>query len=328
MSPWLLVFLVLVFSACGALLVARAGHLLGLVDRPSHRSSHKAPTPKGGGVGILAAFVLSAWALDFSVALYLPPLLLSLLSLYGDKIHLNFRLRLVAQFLAALWFLTDLYPFDQIAINLAFLAYLGLVLVFMVGTANFYNFMDGINGLAGGTGVVAFGLLAVYGTQEERAWPLVFLAQMVALACLAFLPFNLPKAKVFMGDVASVLLGFLFAGLVLKMAHSLTDFLALCGTLFPFYADELTTMLERIKRKESLTQARRTHLYQVLANEGGMEHFTVSALFWGLQLVIGLVALELRHFGLVAEVGYLGGVFLLWAWVARKVKLAHLGTKK
>ncbi|MDT8447568.1 MAG: glycosyltransferase family 4 protein [bacterium] len=320
MSLVLLGFFTVLLSAMGAVLVWRAGHLLGLIDRPNERSSHHRPTPKGGGVGILAAFCYAAWALGFSPAFWVGPALLSLLSLYGDKIHLSFKLRLLAQFAAALWFLQAIYPLAEIRITPIFVAYLAAVAVFIVGTANFYNFMDGINGIAGGTGVVGFGLLSWFAHLDGEALPLVALPLMLSFACLAFLPFNLPKAKVFMGDVSSILLGFIFAGLVMKLADEPAEFLALVGCLFPFYADELSSMLARKWRGESLVKAHRSHLYQVLANEGKREHLFVSALFWLLQLFIGLMAIELRGLGWVAELIYLGSLFLLWAALARQIK--------
>jgi Fuc2NAc and GlcNAc transferase len=95
--------------------------------------------------------------------------------------------------------------------------------VFIVGTANFYNFMDGINGIAGITGVVAFGLLALFGHLHGAGEGMVLCSLCLGAACLGFLPFNMPRARVFMGDVGSVLLGFLFALLVIFLARDLKD---------------------------------------------------------------------------------------------------------
>lgn len=320
MSLVLLGGLCLLLSASGAVAVWKGGHLLGLIDAPNHRSSHARPTPKGGGIGILAAFAYASWALGFSAPFWVGPSLLALLSLYGDKIHLSFKLRLLAQFAVASWFLFSVYPIAEIRLTGLFLGYLGLVVLYIVGTANFYNFMDGINGLAGGTGVVGFGLLSWFAWLDKEALPLIVLPLMLSLACLAFLPFNIPKAKVFMGDVSSILLGFIFAGLVMKLADDLPEFLALAGCLFPFYADELSTMAERLKRRESLVKAHRTHLYQVLANEGKREHFSVSALFCIAQFFIGLIAIELLVFGWVVQLVYLGVMFLTWWALARQIK--------
>jgi len=318
-SPLLLLLYVFVLAIGGALFVARSGHLLGLIDRPNQRSSHQRPTPKGGGIGILAGFVLAAWALDFPLAFFLPPTLLSIISLYGDKIDLSFKLRLVLQFALAGWFLWAIFPLGEPQPILTY-ALCGAVMVFIVGSANFYNFMDGINGLAGLTGLAAFGMLAWFCYLEGRAQPLIWFNLSMAVACLGFLPLNLYQAKVFMGDVASVLLGFVFAGMVVKLAQDLTEFVVLASFLFPFYTDELTSMIRRIRRGENLAKAHRSHLYQVLCNEGKREHHSVSMIFFILQLMIGMVALEIKPFGLVPLLLFLGMSFVLWAYLAGQTK--------
>jgi Fuc2NAc and GlcNAc transferase len=118
--------------------------------------------------------------------------------------------------------------------------------------------MDGINGIAGITGIVAFGLLAYYASFSGLKAPLDILAICILLACAGFLPFNMPRARVFMGDVGSILLGFVFAGMVVYLSKSVMDFICLSAFLFPFYADELTTMIVRLKNGENLTKPRRS----------------------------------------------------------------------
>ena len=149
------------------------------------------------------------------------------------------------QFVAGLGLLVGLCQWDDrsywIYLLIPFLS------LYVVGTANYYNFMDGIDGIAGITGIVAFGLIALFGALSGANESLFILAGCMGLACLGFLPFNMPKARVFMGDVGSVLLGFVYAGLVVGLSHSLNDFVVLCAFLFPFYTDELTTLYVRIK---------------------------------------------------------------------------------
>ena len=83
----------------------------------------------------------------------------------------------------------------------------GFRTVFIVGTANYYNFMDGINGIAGITGLLDFALLAAYVDLIEGSAAVTGLAVCLSLACLGFLPLNVPKARVFMGDIGSILHG-------------------------------------------------------------------------------------------------------------------------
>ena len=174
----------------------------------------------------------------------------------------------------------------------------------MVGTANIYKFMDGINGIAAITGIVGFGLLSLFSLIAGHDSSYGVLSVCIAISCLGFLPFNMPKAKakakakVFMGDVGSILLGFSFAAIVVILSKSILDFVCLAGFLFPFYADELTTMAARIKDGENLFKPHRRHLYQLLANEKGIAHWKISIAYGLLQLIIGITILLLRPFGL------------------------------
>ena len=142
------------------------------------------------------------------------------------------------------------------------------------------------------------------------------------LACMGFLPFNMPKARVFMGDVGSVMLGFVYAGLVVGLSYSLNDFMVLCAFLFPFYADELTTLYVRIKGErhsrlmDRLMKPHRRHLYQLLANEMGVAHWKVSAGYGALQLMVGVGALALRGYGNLAVVIFLGCCFAAFGVVS------------
>ena len=149
----------------------------------------------------------------------------------------------------------------------------------------------------------------------------IILAVCMGLACMGFLPFNMPKARVFMGDVGSVMLGFVYAGLVVGLSYSLNDFMVLCAFLFPFYADELTTLYVRIKGErhsrlmDRLMKPHRRHLYQLQANEMGVAHWKVSAGYGALQLMVGVGALALRGYGDLVVVIFLGSCFAGFALV-------------
>jgi len=298
----------LILGAAGAWLISRWGFRLGLIDIPNNRSSHDRPTPKGGGIGIVAAFASVSILCDMGVFFWLPALILAMISLVGDKRHLSPTSRIFAQFGAAFFFLfgnwwksplltslsVTVLP-NSIALFFAFI----VAAVFLVGTANFYNFMDGINGIAALTGMVAFGLLSAYAIKNGMNHKWSALCMTLGISCLGFLPFNCPRAKVFMGDVGSILLGFVFASVVLMLADSLRSFLLLSCFLFPFYADELVTMVERIKDRERLTEPHRRHLYQILANEGGIAHWKVSVVYGVVQLFTRLLFWKISIKGMV-----------------------------
>ena len=308
-----LYMLCLGLGGAGAWMVSKWGSRLSLLDQANHRSSHDGVVPKGGGIGILAAFLLASWLLRLPTLSWVCVALISFLSLYGDRKELPPKVRLSLQFLGSVGLLIGLFCWE----GRGWASYLLIpfLSVFVAGTANYYNFMDGINGIAGITGVVGFGLVSWFAALTDGPAALMVLAICLVFMCAGFLPFNMPKARVFMGDVGSILLGFVYAGLVVGLSHSLNDFLVLCSFLFPFYADELTTEYVRLRDGENLLKPHRRHIYQLLANEMGIAHWRVSVGYGVLQLVVGIGALVLRGYGTVAVMGFLGAWFVgVWAF--------------
>jgi len=288
--------------------MSRFARSFGLMDMPNERSSHDLPTPRGGGVGILAAFAVASFALQIPPYLWIPAALLSLASFFDDRLDLSPRTRLIFQFAAAAAVALPLC--SGLAIHPLLKMLLLFVPVFIVGTANFYNFMDGIDGIAGMTGVTAFALLAYFASlQGLHGESQQLLA--VSAACLGFLPFNFPRARVFMGDVGSILLGFVFAVEAIWLANSPAAFLALAGCLFPFYADALSTLFVRWRDGETLHQAHRRHLYQILANQRRMAHWKISTGYAVIQAVIGLICIRLSSHAILLAV-FLGLLFMVW----------------
>jgi Fuc2NAc and GlcNAc transferase len=290
----------------GALLISHLGGLLGLTDHPNVRSSHTRATPRGGGIGILAAFFLSSVHLELPLGFILGVAGISIISLLDDWTGLPSALRLILQFLLAGAALVSMPPgFSDVSLQ-----YLP-VLVIIVGTANFYNFMDGINGIAGFTGLIAFGLLAIFTHIAQGPISLVAFTLCISAACAGFLPFNIPKARVFMGDVGSILIGLLFSILAAHIAKDIKEFVLLSSFLLPFYVDELTTMFIRIRLGENLFKAHRRHFYQFLANECRLPHWRISAAYGTLQGIIGLGAIYLHDLRLAHSVVYFSCFFLI-----------------
>jgi UDP-N-acetylmuramyl pentapeptide phosphotransferase/UDP-N-acetylglucosamine-1-phosphate transferase len=310
-------------GGAGAWLVGHYGEVLGLLDKPNDRSSHSSLIPKGGGIGILAAFLsVSVWE-GLPVLWWVPAGALAVFSLVGDRIEVAPKLRLLSQFVASWFFLSslDLHLSDPLR---------GIILVFalsifLVGTANFYNFMDGINGIAGITGLVGFGLLGVVAYVDGYETTAVMAAVCMALACAGFLPFNMPRARVFMGDVGSILLGFVFAQMVILLTQNVFEFICYVCFLFPIYADELATMVVRVREGENLLQAHRRHVYQLLANEGGIAHWKVSIGFGLLQLFVGMSILMLRNLGGAAVLCLLLIYSVLWVYGSLLVRRKYEG---
>lgn len=320
----------LLLGAFGAWFMARYAYRFGLLDLPNDRSSHSLPTPRGGGIGILLAFAVSSFLVKLPLLIWLPSGFLALVSFFDDKLDLTPKVRLIFQFAAAVVvagyaLFSSMVPNSGFNLENVYLVVVFLVLsIFIVGTANFYNFMDGINGIAGITGVVGFALLGIFARVCTNAPVLGLSAFCLSAACLGFLPFNVPRARVFMGDVGSILLGFAFASYVVILSHNSADFLVLAGFLSTFYADTLTTLFVRKKSGERLSQAHRRHLYQLFANQKKVAHWKVSVCYGVLQVIIGLLLLMLRPMGLRViipiEVVMLAGWWLMMIRVRRAIE--------
>jgi len=290
-------------GGAGAWIIAKWGFKLSLFDKPNLRSSHKTVTPKGGGIGILAAFFVCSIAFSIPKSFWIPAVFISLFSLWGDRSEISPKIRLLFQFSAAIILLIGILIEKQN--GFAAYALIPLLIIFVVGTTNFYNFMDGINGISGITGIVGFGMIAFYALNYGNNSHLSTLAICMSLSCIGFLPFNMPKAKVFMGDVGSILLGFVFSGMAVYLSNDVLDFICLSSFLFPFYADELTTMMVRLKDGENLTKAHRRHLYQLLANECKIPHWKISAGYGLFQFLMGISIILLKDMGLIMVISAL-----------------------
>jgi Fuc2NAc and GlcNAc transferase len=327
----------LLFLACAGLGAAGAWLIAGmpfrerLLDTPNERSSHAIPTPRGAGIGILAAFILAGLTLRIPTTFLFAAVIISVVSFYGDYVRISVQLRLVLQILSTFIFLFPLLPglsahYASSTFGFSpfmFLLILPLIFIFMIGTANFYNFMDGIDGIAGLSGVIGFGLLGAYTLYrppiDSFQTALSLLSVCVSLACLGYLPFNMPRARVFMGDVGSILLGFVFSGLVVTLSRNYLEMVCFAALLFPFYADELTTLAIRLHDHENLSQSHRRHLYQLLANELGMAHWKVSSIYGAVQLIISAGVLIAYSCGVWAVL-----IFLTVCFVGFTVLTAHV----
>jgi Fuc2NAc and GlcNAc transferase len=295
----------LALGAMGAAIIAYAGARLGLADVANGRSSHVGVVPRGGGIGIAAALVLMALSVRLPWLVLIGVVTIALVGLADDRWRLASLLRIALQTSAAV--------LACFGLRLP-VAWLWWAIPLVVGTTNVYNFMDGVNGMAGLTGLVAFGFMAglctISGSQQ-----LALLCVGVAAACLGFLPWNLRRhAAVFMGDVGSTTLGFAFAVVMVALAKSQPATLAISPLLLaPFYGDALLTFVRRAVHHERLNEAHRSHAYQRLANELGWAHVWVSCVYAAAETIIGVLALALlgKH-----------GLAILGLWIIVIVALA------
>ncbi len=243
-----------------------------LVDIPNDRSSHTTPTPHGGGIAIVVTWFIGLSYLyyinDIDSSLYfalMVGVIICVVSYFDDLFELSAKLRLLVQSLVAflgLYFLGGLGSFDVGLFSVDNQIFTNIFAIFaIIWFVNLYNFLDGIDGYAGSeivflslAGFVLFG-----GTH--------FLV--LAVAVLGFLVWNWHKAKIFMGDVGSTLLGYNAAIFTIYYANDEPLNLWIWIILFGlFWFDATLTLWRRYKNGERLNQAHRKHAYQRLAQSG------------------------------------------------------------
>lgn len=281
------------------------------LDVPNERSSHSMPTPRGGGLAIIVAILLVAPLAAASVeattvtrysllALMATLAGIASISWLDDRTPLPARLRLCVHLAMAL-VMVGVCMGGATNVPLTWRAALTPVLVFwVVGVTNAYNFMDGIDGIAGSQAVIC-GMTWMIASVFLGAPVTAIVGVVLVAAALAFLRRNWSPAAIFMGDVGSASLGFLIATLPMLFALEVRTASARMVALFaavlalwPFLFDTTFTLVQRIRRGERITEAHRSHLYQRLVITGA-SHGTVSTLYGGLALTGALVALLLAY---------------------------------
>jgi len=330
-GPLLATFLV---SATLTWLGIRYAHRRNLIDQPGQRRSHSLPTPRGGGIGIvvaaLAVYLFETLLLPSEAA---PDLLacacaIALVATVGwidDHGGLAARWRLLAHFAAALLVLIGPeatgvgYFASGNAAGYVRVLVLAVVLLSMVWSINLHNFMDGINGLLAVQAIFVFLALAVVAGSagaDADAWHLCALSA----AVVAFVPFNFPRARVFMGDVGSATLG-LLVGIAVLRQMSLPGVAPLSGIVAcsAFVADATCNLLSRMLRGKRWYSAHREHLYQWMARSG-MSHTRVVGWYMGWNLFVVVPVLYAMNAASGAESGR--SLFSAWPWVAGIYALA------
>ena len=279
-----------------------------LLDQPNDRSSHTLATPKCGGIGIVSSFVAGVfasqlWGAEYQVgwmvlcSMVAPVLMVAMVSLADDIRDLSPRFRLGVQVAAAVLFLclVKIIPMDNgggLPAALVRSAWMGVGVFWLIGMANAFNFMDGIDGLAAGQGLIAsffFGIIQIGGGECF----LGFISLVLVVGCLGFLAFNFPPAKVFMGDVGSISIGFILASLAVlsfQRNPTLGTLLVVPLLMFNFIFDTATTFIRRLLSGEKVFQAHRSHLYQKFASCGFSQR-TVTMTNYGMAIIQGLVVL-------------------------------------
>jgi len=270
---------------------------IAMIDHPTDRSLHAAPTPRGGGlavvIGIATGFAVGV--LDHSIHVdtlavlcIAAALAMGAIGLMDDLVSLSARIRLVAQLAVGSAIATAAVV---VSTSTTWVLVISPVVGALGGAAfvNAYNFMDGVNGISSFTAIVAGGWYAFLGSNLND--PALILGGVLAGAAFGFLPWNAPRARVFLGDVGSYSMGALLAFLALDVAIRHDAPLAAIAPLIVYITDTGTTLVRRARRGEQLTEPHREHVYQRLVTQG-RSHITVAVAAAG---AAGLICVAVRY---------------------------------
>ncbi len=274
-----------------------AMHSDALLDAPNHRSSHDHAVSRAGGLAMLAAtvaglFIVATFAAsDGFQSAALKFLFLGVLAggvgLADDHLNLAAPIKFGGQLAAAAAFVWQVGPLEAVALPFVGAVALGpfgavITVFWIVAFMNVFNFMDGVNGIAGGAAAIGLTLFALIAGQSGAA-AAAAIAIVTSAAAAGYLPANLLRGKLFMGDCGSHFLAFMVAGLAV-FAANISDGRAnplLLPTIFlPFLVDVAFTLAHRIVRKQNILSAHREHIYQLVLRRGA-SHATVASLYAG-----------------------------------------------
>jgi UDP-N-acetylmuramyl pentapeptide phosphotransferase/UDP-N-acetylglucosamine-1-phosphate transferase len=308
-------------SALIAWLLSRSRGRWLAVDIPNQRSLHTRPTPRTGGLAILAGAAtgvvthwLSSGQLLLGTASASAIAMLVVVALVDDHTHIAAGVRLLIQAAAVSLVLLDVAE----PLSLTWFALL-LGLVWMI---NLYNFMDGMDGFAGGMSVFGFGTFALL-AWLAGAMELALACAIIVAACGGFLLLNFPPAKLFMGDAGSTVLG-LLAGIVILKAHQGTILPVWLGVLVfsPFVVDASITVMARARRGERLWEAHKYHYYQRLVESGWGHRKAVLAEYVLMVGCCASAALAAR-LPVSGQISIIAGWTVIYAVLMRAIHIHH-----
>lgn len=300
-----------------------------VLDIPNERSSHTVPTPRGGGLAIVLTwygaliyfYTIHSIERDLLFA-FCCGLLITIISLFDDIFGVNYKIRLTGQFVAsagALYFLGGLQKFDlgfYIVNQPLFLTLLAFVA--MVWFINIFNFIDGIDGYAATETV--FISLSIFSLFADK--------MMLILACatFGFLLWNWQRAKIFMGDVGSTMLGFTFSVFAIwYQNHNIAPITVWIVLTALFWFDATLTLFRRFKNKERLSQAHKKHAYQRIVQAGFSHGKTVmwSIVINVFLLIMTICLIQFNDAGLIFLAISVCVLYLIVKLIDKK-KLNHL----
>ncbi len=319
---WLTYSIILVLLVIAELVYFKIADKCNIIDKPNERSSHTRIVLRGGGIIFVIGFWIWSAFNGFQYPWALAAVTLAAGISFVDDIHsLPDSVRLVAQF-AAMFMV--FYEIGMLHWDMWWMVLLGLIVC--VGATNIYNFMDGINGITAGYSLAVLVPLVLLNLKDEFVNESLIVTVLMSVLVFSFFNFRPKnKAKCFAGDVGSVGMAFILLFLIGCLIMKTNDITWLTFLLV-YGVDGCCTIIHRIMLHENLGEAHRKHAYQLMANELGMSHVTVSLVYMAMQLVISLVMVYLIPDTLLAHWIYLivVGLLLVGAYVLFMKKYYHL----
>ncbi|MCC5814318.1 MAG: glycosyltransferase family 4 protein [Leptospira sp.] len=310
-----------------------------ILDRPNERSSHSIPTPRAGGVGIFLSFFIGLsflWILIQKtnmgdVFLLAGSLFVFCVGLMDDFQSTKRRVRLSIHFIASFFIIIWMWnPFQDWAASFGFGIFFpaflcGLWILGIVWSINLFNFMDGINGIAGMEAVFLSSALAILFAYENRGEQIFYKLILLSVATLGFIIWNFPRAVVFLGDAGSGFLGYVIAAFA-SYAYLVVDIsiwtLLTISSLF--WMDATFTILKRLQKKEKIFNAHNSHAYQILARKW-KSHASVTIAFSIVNVLILLpLGFAMQRFEDLASLLFL---ILLIVMASLYLKISQLEEK-
>jgi len=308
-------------SYLGTRLLLRHAAPGAFADIPNARSSHDRPKPRFGGIAIVSAFVATFAAVcvfEPAARAFVPlaagAIILFAAGIADDWKGLTVSARLAVQCAAAAVAMATGTLLDHVTFPGAHTIHFGwfaypLTLFVFIASINFYNFVDGIDGLAAGGAFIAGGFFAAIALMVQQP-ALALVSAIASASALGFLQYNFPPSRLFMGDGGSTFFGYIFAGLAISGARlepGIPIFIPLI-LLSSLYVDAALTIVRRLSRGEKVFQPHRTHYYQRLL-QLGFNHKQVTLVEYLIMALLGVSAvLYMRAGGLFAP-------FVLAAWL-------------
>lgn len=296
-SPLLIFVLVISFTA--TIIVRRVALKRNILDVPNIRSSHTQPTPRGGGIAILIAWYIGLFWLKYfdliELSLFfalISGFILAIVSFLDDIFSLKPWIRILFQMITVILGLyliggLKILYFDKTTFFIPYILNI-IIIIVAIWYINLYNFLDGIDGYASIEAIsIALGMYLVVGNT---------ILLILIFSIMGFLVWNWPRAKIFMGDIGSTQLGYIFVILGIyfnnKMEFNIIGLLILASL---FWFDATLTLYRRWRNSEKLSQAHKKHAYQRIVQFGFSHRKTVFISIFVNLFFIGLIILSERY---------------------------------